>query len=167
MLDFSYENILHSNIINFTVMIAFFAFLIAKLKLGEKISSARHAVKEKIETSDGLKVEAEDNFKRVLKSVENLPAEIKSILEDAKKTVSGLKEKVRGEIEEAKASLEANAEKIIGAEISGANNDVKKEMSAKSVEKAREKLKQALGADSTLHRKFIENSISELEGLNI
>ena len=49
MLDFSFSNILHSNVINFAIMIALFVFIGYKLKVGQKIEDMRVSIKNKVE----------------------------------------------------------------------------------------------------------------------
>jgi len=55
MLDFSFSNILHSNVINFAIMIALFAFVAYKLKVGQKIEDMTASIKSKVEESDAIK----------------------------------------------------------------------------------------------------------------
>ena len=49
MFDFSWSNILHSNVINFAIMIAFFAYIIKKLNVGQKIEDMRVSIQQKVE----------------------------------------------------------------------------------------------------------------------
>ena len=69
MLDFSFSNILHSNVINFGIMIALFAFIAYKLKVGEKIENLRDSVKNKVEESDAIKDEAKKDYQKVADSL--------------------------------------------------------------------------------------------------
>ena len=52
MLDFSFANILHSNVINFAIMIALFVFIAYKLDVMQKIEDMRASIQKNVEDSE-------------------------------------------------------------------------------------------------------------------
>ena len=58
MLDFSFSNILHSNVINFAIMIALFAFIAYILIVGQNIVDMTGCLLWIVEESVAIKEEA-------------------------------------------------------------------------------------------------------------
>ena len=116
MLDLSWNNILHSNALNFIIMIAFFGFIAYKLKLSEAIEKNRASIQKSIEDSDLLKADSQEELKKVEKSLENLPNEIESILKNAEQTAKAFEAKTKADLERLVQSIKDNTEKQINAE---------------------------------------------------
>ena len=69
MFDFSWSNILHSNVINFAIMIAVFAIIIKKLNVAQKIEDMRSSIQKTVEDSDVAKEEAKKDYDAVMNTV--------------------------------------------------------------------------------------------------
>ncbi len=167
MLDFSYQNILHSNTINFAIMIGFFAILIKFLKVGEKMEQGRACVQESVENSDSLKIHAEKEFKKIKDSLKDLPKEIDGILENAKATAIAFEQKSKDEIEQLVASIKVNADKQVGAEEKQAQSVLSKNIGKSSVEIAQRQVKNTFEKNKDLHRKVIGDFINDLDKLEV
>ena len=113
MFDFSFENILHSNLINFLIMVGCFALLIWKLNVGQKIEDMRASIQNKVEESDAIREEAKIDYKNIADSLANVDSEISEILKKAEITAKSFEEKARLDLDKSVALIKQNAEKQV------------------------------------------------------
>ena len=76
MFDLSFNNIIHSNLINFSVMVAIIVWLCLKLNIAEKLEVLRKNIENKITSSEKDKEKAAEFLYNTEKSVENLRDEV-------------------------------------------------------------------------------------------
>ena len=167
MLDFSFSNILHSNVINFGIMIALFAFIAYKLKVGEKIENLRDSVKNKVEESDAIKDEAKKDYQKVADSLANIEDELKAIVEKAEETEKSFEQKTRAELDKSVEMLKQNIEKQIETEQNHIQSELLNNAAVSSIEIAQRQIKTALDKDKKLHRKYIEEFINSLDKADV
>ena len=167
MFDFSWENILHSNVINFTIMIAFFAFIIHKLNLGQKIEDMRASIQKKVEDSDNLREEAKKDYEKVEASLANVDEEIDAISRKAEETAKSFEATSKHDLENSVEIIKRNAEKQIISEENHIQASLMCDVSAVSVKVAQEQIKVALNNDRNLHRKYIEEFIDDIENIEV
>ncbi len=167
MLDFSFSNILHSNVINFGIMIALFAFIAYKLKVGEKIENLRDSVKNKVEESDAIKDEAKKDYQKVADSLANIEDELKVIVDKAEETAKSFEQKTRAELEKSVEMLKQNIEKQIETEQNHIQSELLNNAAVSSIEIAQRQIKTALDKDKKLHRKYIEEFINSLDKADV
>lgn len=167
MLDFSFSNILHSNVINFGIMIALFAFIAYKLKVGEKIENLRDSVKNKVEESDAIKDEAKNDYQKVADSLANIDDELKAIVEKAEETAKSFEQKTRAELDKSVEMLKQNIEKQIETEQNHIQSELLNNAAVSSIEIAQRQIKTALDKDKKLHRKYIEEFINSLDKADV
>lgn len=167
MLDFSWSNILHSNAFNFTIMIIFFAVLIKHLKVPEALEMDRASIQESVEISDSLSENAENEFKKVKKSIENLPKELDEILVNAEITAKAFEVKSKEEIDKLVSSIKLNAEKQVSTEEKQIQSTLMKNISKSSVEIAHGQVKKAFESNKELHKKVMNDFIESLDKLEV
>lgn len=167
MLDFSFSNILHSNVINFAIMIALFAFIAYKLKVGQKIEDLRTSIKSKVEESDAIKEEAKKDFQNVADSLANIEDELKAIVEKAKETAKSFEQKAREDLDKSVALLKQNIEKQIETEQNHIKGELLNNVASSSIEIAQRQIKTALDKDKQLHRKYIEDFINSIDKADV
>lgn len=167
MLDISWSNILQSNAFNFTIMVIFFAILMKFLKLPENIEAQRSDIQKSIESSDSLKKQAEEEFKKIEKSLENLPSELDKILKNADLTAKAFENKSKEEIEKIVATIKENAEKQVLAEEKHTQSTLTKNIAKSSVDIAHKQVKKAFDQNSELHRKYINDFINSIDRLEV
>ncbi len=167
MLDFSWSNILHSNIINFIIMLALFAFIIAKLKVGQKIEDMRASIQRKVEESEAVKNEAEKDFENVKESLANIDDELNSIIKKAEDAAKAFEEKSKEDLNRAVDSIKQNIEKQIHSEENHIQASLMRNVSESSVEIAQRQIKSALDRDKQLHRKYIEDFINSIDKIDV
>ena len=167
MFDFSWSNILHSNVINFAIMIAFFAYIIKKLNVGQKIEDMRVSIQQKVEESDNVKKEAENDLKNVSDSLANIESELSAIVNKAQETAKAFETKAREDLDKAVESIKNTVEKQVQSEENHVQSSLMKNVSNASVEIAQHQIKSALDKDVKLHRKYIEDFINSIDKLEV
>lgn len=167
MFDFSFENILHSNLINFGIMVAILAFIISKLNVGEKIEGLRNSIETSVTDSDGLKEKATKFLEDTQKSVENLPQELEEIKNNAQKTADNMAEKIMQDAHNQVEKFETNAQKNIENEVSKIQDELRKEIGEISLDIAKNNIKEKLNENYDLHRQLIHESIDKLDKVEL
>ncbi len=167
MLDFSFANILHSNVINFAIMIALFVFIAYKLDVMQKIEDMRASIQKSVEDSDNLKAEAEAELKKVSESLGNVEAETEAIVKKAEDTVRTIEQKAKEELDKSVALIKQNAQKQVVSEQNQVQGELLKNVSSSSVDVAQRQIKTALDKDKDLHRKYIEDFINSIDKIDV
>ena len=167
MLDFSFSNILHSNVINFAIMIALFVFIGYKLKVGQKIEDMRLSIKSKVEESDSIKEEAKKDFQKVSDSLANIEEELNAIVSKAEETAKSFEQKAREDLDRSVALIKQNIEKQIETEQNHVQGELLHNVASSSIEIAQRQIKTALDKDKQLHRKYIEDFINSIDKADV
>ena len=167
MLDFSFSNILHSNVINIAIMIALFAFIAYKLKVGQKIEDMTASIKSKVEESDAIKEEAKKDFQNIADSLEHIEDELKAIVDKAEQTAKSFEQKAREDLDKSVALLKQNIEKQIETEQNHIKGELLNNVASSSIEIAQRQIKTALDKDKQLHRKYIEDFINSIDKADV
>ena len=167
MLDFSWSNILHSNVINFLIMIAIFAYIAVKLNVSQKIEDMRASVQNKVEESDAIKNEAEADLQQIKDSLKNIDEELDAIVKKAEDTAKAFEAKTREDLDKTVESIKLNIEKQIQSEENHVQDTLLKNVSNASVEIAQKQIVSALDKDKQLHRKYIDEFINSIDKLEV
>lgn len=167
MFDFSLNNILHSNVINFAIMIAVFAFIINKLNVAQKIEDMRASIQKSVEEAEAIKEEAKQDYENIAESVSNIEEEIKNIEEKAESTAQAFEAKSKDDIEKSVETIKKNIEKQIVSEENHVQADLMKKVSESSIEIAQRQIKSALDKDQALHRKYIDEFIDSIDEMEV
>lgn len=167
MLDLSYSNILHSNVINFIIMIAIFAVIINKLNVSKKIDDIRSSVQNKVEESDNLKETAKKDFEKVADSLKNIEQELDAIVKKAEETAKAFEQKAKEDLNKTVENIKQNIEKQVQSEQNHVKGALMKNVSDSSIEIAQRQIKTALDKDKNLHRKYIEDFIHSIDKLDV
>lgn len=158
--------IVMSNTFNFVVFVLILAFVAKKANIGGAISALQAKIIKLIDDAKKEHAEATNKLKNAEKEVENLPKELEEIVSDAKKSAAVISEKILAEAEKQIESIEQNAKKVIDAEEKMLIAKLAKSTSQASVEAAKNHIQNVLVETPTLHEKYINESIDELDRLN-
>lgn len=167
MFDLSFENIVHSNIINFAVLIALIGFIINKIRVADMLESKRKSVETTVKTAEEQNSTSKVNLKKAEKEVENLPQTLLEIEVQAKDNLSKLEEKLSLEVKNVIASIEKNVEKTVESEVSKITRSLTSGVSEASIKLAENSILKQLEKNPKLHDRFIGEAIDELENVNI
>lgn len=160
-----WNRIVESNTFNFIIFVAILAFIFKKIDVGSIITALQQKIIKIIETAKKERAEAEDELSKAEKSVENLGQELKVIMDDAQKSAETIEKKILVEAQSLIENIEANAKKIISAEEKLLVSNLTKSTAKISVEQAKNNIKGVLDSTPTLHEKYINQSIDELDRL--
>lgn len=161
-----WNRIVESNTFNFIIFVAILAFIFKKIDVASIITSLQQKIIKIIETAKKERADAEDELRKAEKSVENLGQELKIIMDDAQKSAETIEKKIFIEAQSQIENIEANAKKIIAAEEKLLISNLTKATAKASIEKAKQNITGVLESTPSLHEKYIDQSIDELDRLN-
>ncbi|MDD3436513.1 MAG: ATP synthase F0 subunit B [Candidatus Gastranaerophilales bacterium] len=159
--------IVKSNTFNFIIFVLILVWIFKKINVNAIITSLQQKI---IKILDEVKKNHEDAKNELLsaeKAVENLGEELKVIVEDATKSAEVISQKILSEAQKQIESIENNATKVIEAEEKLLISKLTESTSLASVETAKKHIKSTLEQTPTLHEKYINESIEELDRLNL
>ncbi len=162
-----FQLLLQSNTLNFIIVFALIVFLFVKLNFKQKIENIRNEIKEYVETAQNERIQAENELGRIKDEVARLPEKIENIRKSAENSVVSIGEKIQAEIESQKQDISNNARRIFNLETKNFKSKLTNLLSEKSVEAAKENAMNQLNADKSLHRKYIDNAIDELDRITL
>lgn len=158
--------IVYSNTFNFIIFVLILVFVAKKVNVGAAISALQAKIIKLIDDAKKEHEEATNKLKNAEKEVENLPNELKGIVDDAHKSADVISDKILAEAKKQVESIEQNAKKVIDAEEKLLIAKLAKSTSQASVEAAKKHIQNVLVETPTLHEKYINESIDELDRLN-
>lgn len=161
-----WNTIVYSNTFNFIVFVLILAWVFKKIDIKGIISSLQAKIIKIIEDAKREHEEATNKLQNAERSVENLPQVLDGILTDAKVSAEVIGDKIMAEAKKQLESIESNATKVIAAEEKMLISKLTKSTSQASVKVAESHIKDVLQQTPSLHEKYINESIEELDRLN-
>lgn len=167
MINLSVENLLHSNLFNFVVMVAVFALIAKKLKVSDAIESNRKKIENTVHEAVSTKEQSLTELKNVELEVKNTDKEVEDIVDLAKSTLKTIEAKMTEDLHNQVKSIENNVQKVINSEVSMLNSKLVRGVSNASVALAESNMLKMLNENKDLHNKFINDSIDELDKVEL
>ena len=162
MIDLSWNNIVHSNMLNFLILAIALYFL-----LKDKVKNAVDSMTEKTIKTVNDSVSDKENALKTLEETkldyEKTPQETAEIRNIAQNTLRSLEKKAADDTEKAKRIMAENATKTVASEAAKINSTLSKKTAENSVNTALDDIRARLSQDENLHDRLIENAIEELE----
>lgn len=159
--------LIHSNTLNFIIVLATLILLVVKLNLKDKIEFLKEEIKDYVESSYKEKAKAEEDLASIKEKIEELPKEIENIKESAENSVKSIGDKIKLEVVDKKQDIANNAERIFNLETKKFKQKLTAILSEKSVEIARENALNQLNENKDLHNKYIDTAIEELDRISL
>ena len=159
--------LIQSNTINFLIVLLIVVSLIKYLKIGEKIDKVKEEIKFYVETSENEKSQAEVNLTRINDKLSKLPAVIERIQKSTQKNINNIEQNVKKNTEIQKQDISKNSERLFDLETKKFKSKLSNLLSEKSVEIARDNAIQQLKENPSLHAKYIDNAIDELDRISL
>ena len=159
--------IIHSNLINFLIVLGIIIVLVVKLNLNGEIEVLRDEIKTYVDASVQEKEVAEQKLSSIKQKIEELPSQIKDIEIKTENSVKSIGEKIKADILEQKQDISNNAERIFNLEMKKFKQKLTSALSEKSIEIARENAVKQLNENNELHNKYIDSAIDELDGISL
>lgn len=167
MLNLSVENLLHSNLFNFVIMVIVFAVIAKKIKVKESIEQNRVKIEDTVNQSISTKEQSFVELKNAEQDAEGAQKEIENIIDLAKSTLKTIEEKMANDLKKQVVNIENNVQKVVKSEVSKLNTKLVKGVSNASVALAENHMLKMLDENKDLHNKFINDSIDELDKVEI
>ena len=159
--------LVHSNTLNFLIVLSIIVILVVKLNLKDKIEVLREEIKSYVDASADEKNIAEQNLSIIKEKIQKLPLQIEDIQKSTENSVKSIGEKIKSDIQEQKQDISNNAERILNLEMKKFKQKLTSVLSEKSVEIAKENAINQLKENNELHNKYIDNAIEELDRISL
>ena len=155
--------ILESNAFNFVVLIVMLAIVMQKLHISDKLEAIKNEIIDKIEKSRQAKDDAADFLADAKSKVEHLEEDIAERLALADSQAHNVGETIKESAQRKLKQIEDNVEKVIKAEEKTIVTKLSDEVADASVKMAEQIIREKLRQDASLHDRYIQESIEELE----
>lgn len=168
------ENLIHiwntivaSNTFNFVVMLFILGWVVKKFALKSSLENLQNKVEQTIQTSEKEKEIGILTLENAQKSVENLDDEIAENLDQAKSQAENLAKEILEKAENKVKQFELNIEKAVVSEEKQISARLMSDTAKKSSELAKDKIEKLLEDHPELHEKFINESLTELDRIEL
>lgn len=161
MFDFSYSNILNSNLVNFVLMVLILYKFLRK-PMADSLKSKADNTAEKISSSKEKRLNAQNTLTLKEKELKAVPDKIRQMEAEAKNTLKSLKEKNKKQFEEFTEIKTKAARKRIENEENDIIKETVREFVVMSADKAQEEIIGQLEENPGLHDKIFEKIIGEI-----
>ena len=162
-----WDIIVKSNTFNFAILLLIFAIIASKLNLGEKLEKLKQEIEKSIETAQLKKEEAAKILSQARFEVENLDEEVSKRITKANENAQTISAEILKEAGEKAKKFENGISRRIEAEEKTVSATLSKQTATAAIELAKLHIKKTLENNRELHKKFINESIEELDRINI
>ncbi len=162
-----WQLIIHSNIINFLLVLALIIFLIIKLNFKDKIEEKRNEIKSYVDAAKNEKLSAEENLEKIKGKIIKLPALIERIEKSANHNIENIEERIKQETEDQKEVIKSNSARLLKLETKKFNQKLIGILSEECVEIARKNALKLLNGNRELHDFYIDKAIEEIDRINL
>lgn len=159
--------ILHSNIINFIIMIYILYAIIKKVNLGKSFDTSISGIEAGIKKSDNEKAKSKKVLKEAKKLIDGLPQDIETLEQNSADKIKVFKEKIEENTQKTIFDIEKNVDRAISMEEKKISNLMTEKTSGYSLEVAKQHILNQLEANPDLHNQFILNSLDELDKVKL
>lgn len=159
--------LVETNTFNFIIFVALMALIFKKIDVKTIITSVQEKTIKIIEEAKTSQNEATEALLNAEKSLENIDKDLKVIIAEAEKSAEVIGKKILSEAEKQIENINTNAMKVIEAEEKLLISKLTKSTSTASVQIAKSHVEKVLQETPTLHDKYIDESIDELDRLSL
>ncbi len=155
--------IVESNTFNFVVLILIFAILFKKINISDTIEKIRMDI---VNTIDNVKKEQQDAKSKLAdaqKAIEHIDEDIKDRMNEAGKRAESISKQISENTDAQVKLIEKNIERVINAEEKTLSAKMAQKTVKSSVELAKEHIINMLESNPELHKKYIDESIENLD----
>ncbi len=157
-----WQLLIHSNTINFLLVVALIVFIFVKLNIKEKLEILRSEIKCYVDDAQNEKNRADENLNKAKGKVVKLPLIIERIEKSAAHNVENIAHRIELETQDQKLDIEKNAARLLNLETKKFNQKLVSILSEKSVDIAKQNAIEKLSSNPELHNIYIENAIDEI-----
>jgi len=156
-----------SNTINFILMLMILAWIIKKVNVGKSFDDSISQVALSIKKSDDEKSRADNSLAAAKAQLEKLPADINKLENNSKKKIAIFEQQIEDDAQNVISKLNKNIDRAISIEAGKLSNVITDKTSLASIEYARQSIINHLRNNPDLHNKFIQDSLGELDKVEL
>ena len=161
------DYIARTNLFNFVIFLSIIIFLVKKINISSKLETEKTSVKDIIDESVNVKLESEKKLTSIEESMNHIEEEINAIVDKSEENAKLVGEKILQDAQKSALVIQENATKAIENSKSLLKNDLLKRASLASIEVAKTHIVNELSWNQGLHDKLIDESIDEIEGIDL
>lgn len=162
-----WDTIVKSNTFNFIVMLLLLGWIVKKVNLANTLNKIKSDVIKSIEKSKQEKENGISALKYAEKSVENIEAEITERLDIANKQAENIEKDILNLADNKIKQIENSISKVIENEEKQISSKLIYNTTQYAVKLAKEKVSKLLEENPKLHEKFINESLEELDRIEL
>lgn len=159
--------ILHSNIINFIIMLYILYAIIKKINPGKSFETSISGIEAGIKKSDKEKAKSQKILKEAKELIDGLPQDIEALEQNSADKIKVFKEKIEENTQKTIFDIEKNVDRAISMEEKKISNLMTEKTSGYSLEIAKQHILNLLETNPELHNQFILNSLDELDKVKL
>ncbi len=159
--------ILHSNIINFLIMLCILYTITKKVNLGKSFDSSISDIEAGIIKSDKEKLKSQTILNEAKKLIDGLEQDVKTLEKNSLDKIKVFKGKIEENTQKTIFDIEQNVDKVISIEEKKISNILTEKTSNYSLELAKRHILKQLETNPELHEQFILNSLDELDKVKL
>ena len=164
MADF-WNIIVQSNTFNFAILVILLAIVFAKIDLPGIIEKIKNEVASSIENAKKERLNAEEELKSAEEKAGKTDSEVKLQLQNAENNAKNLADNILKNTDENIKRIVDNIKKVILAEERNLSTKLTQETLNKAVDLAKQNILSKLDAD--MHQKLLDDSINEIDKVNL
>ena len=162
-----FKYLANTNTINFIIMVVLLGYIVKKMSLGKSFEHGIENIKTTITKSDETKNLSQKHFNDAQALIDGLPNDIKTLEKNSAEKIDIFKEKIKDNTKKSINSISNNIEKVISIEEKKISNLLTEKTSADAIELAKANIEEMVKSNPELHNQFIENSIEELDRIEL
>ncbi len=162
-----WNTIVQTNTFNFAILVLIFAIIFRKIKIGEILENLKDDIVNAIRNAEEEKNKAAIDLTDAKKSVEHLDDEIKKTLQDADNRAKLIAEQILSNTQKEIDLIKSNIDKVIISEEKTLSAGLTDKTAKASIALARNHIKSVLDNQPELHDKYINESINELDRIQL
>ncbi len=159
--------VVQSNTFNFAILVMIIAIVFVKIDVPKIIEKIRLEISNSIENAEKLKKESQIELKTAKKTTKNTEAEIEEKLTSAKNNAKLLENEISKNAKSQATQIENNVNRVISAETKKVSTKLSNDTIDKAINLAKENILNKLEIEPNIHNKFIEESITELDRIEL
>lgn len=161
------KKLAESNTINFIIMLGILAVIVIKMNLKASMDTSISNVAGIIKKSDDTKSESITKLEKSKAEIEKLPTDIENLKKEAKVKADVFKKQIEDSSSEEISNIKNSVSRVMSIEEKKISNDLQKKTIEESILMAEKNIKRMLSENSDLHRQFIQESLDELDKVNL
>lgn len=161
------KKLAESNTINFIIMLGILAVIVIKMNLKASMDISISNVADIIKKSDDAKSESITKLEKSKAEIEKLPTDIENLKKEAKVKADVFKKQIENSSSEEISNIKNSVSRVMSIEEKKISNDLQKKTIEESILMAEKNIKRMLSENSDLHRQFIQESLDELDKVNL